>query len=80
MFAAIQDANTYFQAHRTHLDYPGATKAGLPIGSGSMESQCAQFQNRFKRRGQFWAKQGFAAFLELAVRYQNRELSSLWAA
>ena len=78
--AAIQDANTYFQAHRTHMDYPGAAKAGLPIGSGSMESQCAQFQNRFKRRGQFWAKQGFAAFLELAVRYQNRELSSLWAA
>jgi len=36
-----------------------------------MESQCAQFQNRFKRRGQFWTKQGFAAFLELAVRYQT---------
>lgn len=78
--AAIQDANAYFQTHRTHLDYPGAAKAGLPIGSGSMESQCSQFQNRFKRRGQFWTKDGFGAFIEVAVRHQNGELRSLWAA
>ena len=77
---AIQDANAYFQTHRTHLDYPGAAKAGLPIGSGSMESQCSQFQNRFKRRGQFWTKDGFGAFIEVAVRHQNGELRSLWAA
>ena len=80
MLAAIEDANAYFQTHRTHMDYPGAAKAGLPIGSGSMESQCAQFQNRFKRRGQFWTKNGSATFLEVAVRYQNGELRTLWAA
>lgn len=78
--AAIQDATDYFENHRNHMDYPAATKAGLPIGSGSMESQCSQFQNRFKRRGQFWSKNGFAALLEIAVRHQNCELNSLWAA
>lgn len=78
--AAIQDAEDYFDAHRTHMDYPGAAKFGLPIGSGSMESQCSQFQNRFKRRGQFWTKKGFAGLLEVAVRHQNGELRSLWAA
>jgi len=77
---AIQDAHDYFDRHKTHMDYPAAAKLGLPIGSGSMESQCSQFQNRFKRRGQFWSVKGSAALLEVAVRHQNGELASLWAA
>ena len=77
--AAIRNAAIYFENHRNHRDYACAAKRGLPIGSGSMESQCSQFQNRFKRRGQFWMKKGFAGLLELSVRYQNGELASLWA-
>ncbi|MDX9776616.1 MAG: hypothetical protein RBT40_11825 [Petrimonas sp.] len=77
---AIQKADTYFQKHRKHMNYSDAAKSGLPIGSGSMESQCSQFQNRFKRTGQFWSRDGFAALLEIAVRYQNGEIRSLWAA
>lgn len=77
---AIRSAANYFENHRDHLDYARAAKLGLPIGSGSMESQCSQFQNRFKRRGQFWMKRGFAGLLELSVRHQNGELASLWAA
>lgn len=76
---AIQAANTYFDKHRKHMNYAGAAKSGLPIGSGSMESQCSQFQNRFKRTGQFWSRDGFAALLEVAIRYQNGEIRSLWA-
>jgi hypothetical protein len=78
--AAIKDAHAYFDSHKSHMDYPAAVRLGLPIGSGSMESQCSQFQNRFKRRGQFWSKSGFAPLLEIAVRHQNGELASLWAA
>ncbi|MEK7993896.1 MAG: hypothetical protein AAB403_08855, partial [Planctomycetota bacterium] len=78
--SAIESAKTYFDDHKDHMDYPHAVKADLPIGSGSMESQCSQFQNRFKRRGQFWMKQGFAGLLEVSVRHQNGELRSLWAA
>lgn len=77
---AIEEANDYFESHRNHMDYSRAAKAGLPIGSGSMESQCSQFQNRFKRRGQFWTQNGFAGLLEVTVRHQNGELRSLWAA
>jgi len=62
------------------MDYPAAARLGLPIGSGSMESQCSHFQDRFKRRGQFWSKKDFAALLEVAVRHHNREFASLWAA
>ncbi len=78
--AAITDAHDYFDSHKTHMDYPAAARLGLPIGSGAMESQCSQFQDRFKRRGQFWSKNGFAALLEIAIRHHNGELASLWAA
>lgn len=78
--AAIESANSYFQRHRDHMNYARAKRSGLPIGSGSMESQCSQFQNRLKRRGQFWSKEGFAGLLEVSVRHQNAELRSLWAA
>jgi hypothetical protein len=78
--SAIESAKAYFDDHKDHMDYPRAAKAELPIGSGSMESQCSQFQDRFKRRGQFWTKHGLAGLLEVTVRHQNGELRSLWAA
>ena len=78
--SAIDDANGYFENHKEHMNYARAAKAGLPIGSGSIESQCSQFQDRFKRRGQFWSQNGFAGLLEVSIRHQNGELRSLWAA
>jgi hypothetical protein len=77
---AINSTNAYFENHKTHMDYALAAKAELPIGSGSIESQCSQFQDRLKRRGQFWSKNGFACLLEVSIRHQNGELLSLWAA
>ncbi len=76
--AAARREASYFSDHREHMDYPGAQAEGVPIGSGAMESQCSQNQNRFKRRGQFWSKAGFAAFLELYVWYTNGELDGLY--
>ena len=62
------------------MNYAEFAKIGIPIGSGAMESQCSQYQNRFKRTGQFWTDKAFEAFIELVARYQNGELASLWAA
>ena len=76
--AAARREASYFADHWGHMDYPGAQAEGVPIGSGAMESQCSQNQNRFKRRGQFWSKTGFAAFLELYVWYTNGELDCLY--
>ena len=80
MRETIRQTATYFEKHAEHMDYPASAAAGCPIGSGSMESQCSQFQNRFKRRGQFWSIFGFSALLQIAVRHQNHEIRSLWAA
>ncbi len=74
----VRRESEYFKSHVNHMDYRTAKKEGVPIGSGAMESQCSQNQNRFKRRGQFWAKDGFASFLLAYVWYTNDELTYLY--
>lgn len=59
----LDDAAQYFRDHRRHMNYPLAIKLGFPVGSGAMESQCAQFQGRFKRTGQYWSRKGFRALI-----------------
>jgi hypothetical protein len=77
---AIDEQNTYFRKHEAHMEYATNAAQGVPIGSGSVESLCSQFQDRLKRTGQFWTKKGFAALLQLTVQHWNRELDSLWQA
>jgi len=77
---AIREQNAYFRNHAEHMDYAANARMGVPIGSGSVESLCSQFQNRLKRTGQFWTKEGFAALLRIVVRYWNGELDYLWTA
>ena len=59
----LDDAAQYFRDHKRHMNYPLAAKLGFPIGSGAMESQCSQFQGRFKRTGQYWSRRGFRALI-----------------
>jgi hypothetical protein len=68
----------YFQAHRERLDYARLAARNAPIGSGSMESACGQFQDRLKRRGQFWTPQGVANILAIDVTVKNKTLHHLW--
>ena len=56
-----------------------APNSALALGSGAMESQCAQNQNRFKRRGQFWSQKGFELAIKAYVRYANNELRYCYA-
>ena len=37
-------------------------------------AQLREFQDRLKRRGQFWTRKGFAPFLRACVWYMNGEL------
>ena len=77
---AIRVQNAYFRSHAEHMEYAANAALGVPIGSGSVESLCSQLQNRLKRTGQFWTKEGFAALLHIVVRQWNGELDSLWLA
>ena len=64
----------YFEKHKEHMDYGKRRREGVPIGSGAVESLCGQFQDRLKRRGQFWSREGFAAILRAYVWHMNEEL------
>lgn len=76
----IRVQNAYFRSHAEHMEYAANAALGVPIGSGSVESLCSQFQNRLKRTGQYWTKNGFAALLRIIVRQWNGEIDSLWLA
>jgi len=76
----ITNTTGYFLRHEEHIHYAKLDEQGVPVGSGAMESQCAQFQRRFKCTGQFWSDEGFANLLAIDLRVRNDEFEHLWAA
>lgn len=75
--AATKEAN-YLESHQNRLNYADAGKHNEPIGSGSIESCCRQYQCRFKRTGQFWTKKGDEALLVLENSWRNGRWSTLF--
>lgn len=69
--AAVETEIGYFTRHKTRMDYTKAEGLGQPLGSGAIESTCAQYQVRFKRTGQFWSLEGDEAFLALETLRRN---------
>lgn len=61
----VRRETAYFTKHEDHMNYPQTQGLGIPIGSGAMESQCSQNQNRFKRRGQFWSDEAHDTVTDL---------------
>lgn len=61
----------YFERHKDRMAYKEGKAQGQPIGSGAMESTCAQYQCRFKRTGQFWSTQGDERLLALETLRRN---------
>jgi len=74
----IERTVTYFNAHRHRLHYAAAEKRGCPVGSGAMESTCAQLQGRLKRTGQFWTEEGKANLLSLELARRNNDWLNVW--
>lgn len=61
----------YFDGHKNRMDYKNGKALDQPLGSGAIESTCAQYQCRFKRTGQFWSLEGDEAFLALSTLHRN---------
>lgn len=68
----------YFQDHRDHLHYQDVESQGCPKGSGAMESTCSQYQDRFKRTGQFWTLPGEKNLLLLELARRNDDWDEIW--
>lgn len=74
----IQREKNYFQSHSQRLNYQALSRKGWPIGSGSVESACAQRQRRFKRPGQFWTATGLRNLNALIEARDLNHWDQLW--
>jgi len=74
----VERQQRYFTEHADHLNYQAVESRGCPVGSGAMESTCAQLQGRLKRPGQFWTEQGKRRLLAIELADRNGDSNELW--
>lgn len=74
----LQEQIGYFERNRERMDYPQLEQQGAPIGSGAIESTCAQMQDRFKRSGQFWKQKGCRNLMALELARRNNDWERIW--
>lgn len=81
--AANQPVNAayhYLHKRRDHLDYAGARRADLPIGSGEIESGHRHvIQQRLKLAGCWWKETHAQALLNLRVARANNLWNAYWS-
>jgi hypothetical protein len=78
--APVRSAYRYIHNRLTQLDYKGAIAAGLPIGSGEIESAHRYvIQQRLKRSGSWWSVEKAWAMLALRVLRANQDWQSYWS-
>ena len=76
----VNAAYEYLDKRREHLDYAGARRQELPIGSGEIESGHRHvIQQRLKLAGAWWKETHAQAMLNLRVARANNLWNSYWA-
>jgi hypothetical protein len=76
----VTAAYQYLHRRRDHLDYAGARRQSLPIGSGEIESGHRHvIQQRLKLAGCWWKETHAQAMLNLRVARANNLWSSYWS-
>ena len=77
--APVRQCHRYLFNRREQLNYQGAIKRGLPIGSGEIESAHRYVvQQRMKRPGAWWRPHNAQHMLALRLARANREWDSYW--
>lgn len=76
----VNAAHQYLHKRREHLDYAGARRQGLPIGSGEIESGHRHvIQQRLKLAGCWWKETHAQAMLNLRIARANNLWNSYWS-
>jgi len=76
----VNAAYQYLHKRRDHLDYAGARRQSLPIGSGEIESGHRHvIQQRLKLAGCWWKETHAQAMLNLRVARANNLWNSYWS-
>ena len=77
--APVRAAFNYLGARRDHLDYAGARRQQLPIGSGEVEGGHGHvIQDRLKLSGCWWKETNASHMLNLRVARANNLWTSYW--
>jgi len=74
----VRAQQNYFAHQAQRMNYEEMANRGWPIGSGAVESACSGAQNRFKRRGQFWTREGLRNLAAIKQARQNNHWDELW--
>jgi hypothetical protein len=78
--APVRSAHGYINERREHLDYAGALAAGLPIGSGEVESGHRHvLQKRLKIAGAWWLERNAQSMLQLRAVRANQDWDKYWS-
>lgn len=76
----VEDAHRYITERSDHLDFRGARQAGLPIGSGEIESAHRHVvQKRMKLAGSWWKETNAQIMLNLRVARANNLWDLYWS-
>ncbi len=77
--APVRACHRYLSFRKDQLDYKGALAAGLPIGSGEIESgHRFVIQERLKIPGAWWTEDNAACMLALRVVRCNGKWDDYW--
>lgn len=75
----VRNGHRYLNNRLDCLDYPGAIKLGLPIGSGMIESGHRHvLQARLKKAGAAWLRESADQIAHLRVLRANHQWASFW--
>jgi hypothetical protein len=75
----VRTAHDYLHARRDQMDYAGARRQGLPIGSGEIESGHRHvIQQRLKLAGGWWKEVHAQAMLNLRAARANQLWENYW--
>jgi hypothetical protein len=78
--APVRACHRYIGNRSNYLDYKSALAAGLPIGSGEIESAHRYvFQVRLKIAGAWWKMQNLSKMVALRVLRANRGWEAYWS-
>jgi hypothetical protein len=76
----VDRALTYYEYHRSRMNYPEYRRLGLPLTSSHIESTIKQINRRVKGTEKFWSKSTSEAVLQLRADYLSGSapLASFW--
>lgn len=76
---ALEKEATYFENNKRRMQYLEVRDAGLPIGSGMVESGCKQFSARFNGAGMRWSRRGAERLIPIRAAILSQRFDEVWA-